>query len=259
MNHAPIEDHMMLFSQLYPDAFFQMAPQQGENKPKRRRKKNKGENGGVGTSKKRKLTPEQLSLLEQNFGNEHKLESERKDRLALELGLDPRQVAVWFQNRRSRWKNKKLEEEYSNLKNAHETTVLEKCHLETEVFKLQEQLLEAKKEIQRLLEGEDRAPSNSSSSSQSLSQSIEVVNPPFLGEFWVEEYGDGDVFYIPDTHYTNGMEWVNNLSSPSSNCSIVRYTARRCTVRPGRRWRQFLRGSPRGEGWRTRSYRAIGG
>ena len=68
-----------------------------------------------------------------NFGNERKLESERKDRLASELGLDPRQVAVWFQNRRARWKTKKLEEEYSKLKNEHETTVVEKCRLETEV------------------------------------------------------------------------------------------------------------------------------
>lgn len=76
---------------------------------------------------------EQVNLLEQNFGNEHKLESERKDRLAMELGLDPRQVAVWFQNRRARWKNKKLEEEYSNLKKSHEANLLEKCRLESEV------------------------------------------------------------------------------------------------------------------------------
>ncbi|XP_027347850.1 homeobox-leucine zipper protein ATHB-40-like [Abrus precatorius] len=209
MNHLPIEDHVMPFSQLYPDSFAQITPQQGENKPRRRRnKKNKGgENGAMDTVKKRKLTVEQVNLLEQNFGNEHKLESQRKDRLALELGLDPRQVAVWFQNRRSRWKNKKLEEEYTNLKNLHEAILLEKCHLEAEVLKLEKQLLEANKEIQRLLERADRAPSNSSNSSQS--QSMDAVNPPFLGEFSVEVYDDGDVFYIPETHYINGMEWIN--------------------------------------------------
>ncbi|KAK4781090.1 hypothetical protein SAY87_017196 [Trapa incisa] len=86
--------------------------------------------GGV---KKRKLSDEQVRLLEQNFGNEHKLESERKDRLASELGLEPRQVAVWFQNQRARWKNKRLEEEYGRLKSIHETTILDKCHLQTEV------------------------------------------------------------------------------------------------------------------------------
>lgn len=105
----------------------------GEVKPKRRRKKNKtGEGGGSGV-RKRKLSEEQVNLLELNFGNEHKLESERKDKLASELGLDPRQVAVWFQNRRARWKSKKLEEEYSRLKTQHESTVVDKCRLETEV------------------------------------------------------------------------------------------------------------------------------
>lgn len=105
-------------------------------KPRRRRnKKNKGgENGASEANKKRKLSEVQVNLLEQNFGNERKLDSERKDRLAMELGLDPRQVAVWFQNRRARWKNKKLEEEYSNLKKNHEATLLEKCRLETEVY-----------------------------------------------------------------------------------------------------------------------------
>lgn len=101
-------------------------------KPRRRRKKSKGEGSGSGV-RKRKLSQEQAHLLELNFGSEHKLESQRKDKLASELGLDPRQVAVWFQNRRARWKNKKLEEEYSKLKTEHENTVLEKCRLETEV------------------------------------------------------------------------------------------------------------------------------
>lgn len=105
----------------------------GETKPRRRRRKNRGGENGVPGHKKRKLSAHQVNLLEVNFGNEHKLESERKDKLASELGLDPRQVAVWFQNRRARWKNKKLEEEYTKLKTAHESIVVEKCHLESEV------------------------------------------------------------------------------------------------------------------------------
>ncbi|KAL2348480.1 hypothetical protein Fmac_002480 [Flemingia macrophylla] len=210
MNHRPFHDHMMLISQLCPsDAYTQIIAQQGEKKPRRRRnKKNKGGENGASSeaNKKRKLSVEQVNLLEQNFGNEHKLESERKDRLAMELGLDPRQVAVWFQNRRARWKNKKLEEEYSTLKKSHEATLLEKCHLESEVLKLKDQLSEAEKEIQRLLQSGDRVPSNSSSSSQS--QSVEAMDPPFLGDFGVDGYDD-DVFYVPETHYINGMEWIN--------------------------------------------------
>nr|UZQ19728.1 homeobox-leucine zipper protein ATHB-40-2 [Gleditsia microphylla] len=200
MNPNPIEDHVVLISQLYAGAYTQIIPQQGETKPRRRRKKNKGGENGAGGVKKRKLSAEQINLLELNFGSEHKLESERKDRLASELGLDPRQVAVWFQNRRARWKNKKLEEEYSSLKKAHETTIIEKCRLETEVLKLKEQLRESEKEIQGLLE---RVSSNSPSTS---SQSMEAVDPPFLGEFRVEGYDD-DVFYMPET-YINGMDWI---------------------------------------------------
>lgn len=84
--------------------------------------------------KKRKLTAEQAELLEMHFGNEHKLESDRKDKLAAELGLDPRQVAVWFQNRRARDKTKKIEETYATLKTAHENVVVEKTRLESEVY-----------------------------------------------------------------------------------------------------------------------------
>lgn len=105
--------------------------------PKRRRKKSKrAVAAGDGSNclfKKRKLTDEQMNMLEMSFCDEHKLESERKDKLAAELGLDPRQVAVWFQNRRARWKNKRLEEEYNQLKSSHDNVVVDKCRLESEV------------------------------------------------------------------------------------------------------------------------------
>nr|UXL82609.1 ATHB-40 [Morus alba var. multicaulis] len=206
MNNQIDEDHMALISQLYPGVYTQMVPQQGEAKPRRRRRKNKsGEGGGCSAAKKRKLSSEQVNLLEMNFGNEHKLESERKDRLASELGLDPRQVAVWFQNRRARWKNKKLEEEYSTLKKMHDNVVVEKCRLESEVLQLKEQIMDAKKEIQRLAERAEGVSSNSPSSSLSM----EAVEPPFLGEFGVVSEGYDNMFYAAENNYIHGMEWVN--------------------------------------------------
>ncbi|GMI86415.1 homeobox protein 21, homeobox-2 [Hibiscus trionum] len=205
-----LEEHMALISQMYPGVYTQVAPHQGEPKPRRRRRKNKGTDSGAAAAaeaKKRKLSDEQVRLLELNFGNEHKLESERKDRLASELGLDPRQVAVWFQNRRARWRNKKLEEEYSKLKTVHEGVVLEKCRLESEVLKLKEQLREAEKEIQGMTERIDGVSSNSPSSSSVLS--MEAMDPPpFLGEFGVQGY-DQDVFYIGQNSYIQGLEWMN--------------------------------------------------
>ncbi|XP_054810769.1 homeobox-leucine zipper protein ATHB-40-like [Prosopis cineraria] len=203
----PSEAHMALFSHLCPaGSYTQIIPQQGEAKRRRRRKKEK--NQAVGT-KKRKLSEEQASFLELNFGNEHKLESERKDRLASELGLDPRQVAVWFQNRRARWKNQKLEEAYSNLKKLHETTLLEKAHLETEVSKLKEQLSGAEKEIQRLLERGERSVSNETANSPSSTHTMEAMDPLFLGEFGVECFDDDDFLLYPTDYYMNCLEWLS--------------------------------------------------
>ena len=55
-----------------------------------------------------------------------KLEPERKALIAKQLGIRPRQVAIWFQNRRARWKNKQLEHEYDTLKAKYETEMKEK-------------------------------------------------------------------------------------------------------------------------------------
>ncbi|CAK9138771.1 unnamed protein product [Ilex paraguariensis] len=199
--HHQVDDQMTLISQYYPDICSLLVPEQGEaTKPRRRRKKSKGEASSSGV-RKRKLSHEQVDLLEKSFGNEHKLESGRKDRIASELGLDPRQVAVWFQNRRAKWKSKNLQEAYSKLKTEHEGTVIEKCRLETE---LKEQLSEAQGEIQKLLERCDGVSSNSPSSSFSM----EVMEPPFLGEFGME--GLENVPYVTENNYIHGlMEWLN--------------------------------------------------
>lgn len=66
--------------------------------------------------KKRRLTAEQVGFLEKSFDADNKLEPDRKTQLAKDLGLHPRQVAIWFQNRRARCKTKLLEKEYDSLK-----------------------------------------------------------------------------------------------------------------------------------------------
>jgi len=79
---------------------------------------------GHQSEKKRRLSVDQVKALEKNFEVENKLEPERKVKLAQELGLQPRQVAVWFQNRRARWKTKQLERDYGVLKANFDTLKL---------------------------------------------------------------------------------------------------------------------------------------
>ncbi|MFS7989208.1 putative transcription factor homeobox-WOX family [Helianthus anomalus] len=51
--------------------------------------------------------------------SDNKLEPERKILLAKELGLQLRHFAIWFQNRRARWKNKQLEKDYDDLQESY--------------------------------------------------------------------------------------------------------------------------------------------
>ncbi|KAJ9535478.1 hypothetical protein OSB04_un001395 [Centaurea solstitialis] len=101
--------------------------------------------------KKRRLTADQVRFLEKSFESDNKLEPDRKIKLAKDLGLQPRQVAIWFQNRRARWKTKQLErdyddlqESYNKLKANYDDLVKEKEKLKSEVHELSDKLLQEK-------------------------------------------------------------------------------------------------------------------
>lgn len=92
--------------------------------------------------KKKRLTSEQMESLESSFQEEIKLDPQRKMKLSKELGLQPRQIAIWFQNRRARWKTKQLEHLYDSLRHQFEVVSKEKQQLQDEVMKLKAMLKE---------------------------------------------------------------------------------------------------------------------
>ncbi|WCJ24798.1 Homeobox-leucine zipper protein family [Euphorbia peplus] len=109
------------------------------------------------TEKKRRLSMHQVKALEKNFDVDNKLDPDRKLQLAQELGLQPRQVAIWFQNRRARWKTKQLERDYSLLKANYDALQLDFNHLHQQNQSLTLQLKEVKGKI-----GEEKAESSNS-------------------------------------------------------------------------------------------------
>ena len=84
---------------------------------------------------------EQVKTLEKNFELGNKLEPERKMHLARALGLQPRQIAIWFQNRRARWKTKQLEKDYDLLKRQFEAVKAENDALQAQNQKLHAEVL----------------------------------------------------------------------------------------------------------------------
>ncbi|KAK9117097.1 hypothetical protein Sjap_016044 [Stephania japonica] len=98
--------------------------------------------------KKRRLTPDQVQMLEKSFETENKLEPERKTQLAKKLGLQPRQVAVWFQNRRARWKTKQMERDYDLLKASYDSLLLDFETISKDTENLKSQLASLTEKLQ---------------------------------------------------------------------------------------------------------------
>ncbi|KAJ4707475.1 Homeobox associated leucine zipper protein [Melia azedarach] len=94
--------------------------------------------------KKKRLNLEQVKALEKSFELGNKLEPERKMQLARALGLQPRQIAIWFQNRRARWKTKQLEKDYEVLKKQFEALKADNDVLQAQNKKLHAELLSLK-------------------------------------------------------------------------------------------------------------------
>ncbi|KAL9456895.1 hypothetical protein AB3S75_006015 [Citrus x aurantiifolia] len=86
--------------------------------------------------KKLRLSKEQSRLLEESFRHNHTLNPKQKEELATQLKLKPRQVEVWFQNRRARSKLKQTEMECEYLKRWFGSLTEQNRRLQREVEEL---------------------------------------------------------------------------------------------------------------------------
>ncbi|GMH26654.1 hypothetical protein Nepgr_028497 [Nepenthes gracilis] len=91
------------------------------------------EEDGDTSRKKLRLSRDQSAILEDIFKEHNTLNPKQKLALAKRLGLRPRQVEVWFQNRRARTKLKQTEVDCDFLKRCCEQLTEENKRLQKEV------------------------------------------------------------------------------------------------------------------------------
>ncbi|CAN1333765.1 Homeobox-leucine zipper protein HAT4 [Linum perenne] len=94
------------------------------------------EEDGDTSRKKLRLSKDQSAVLEESFKEHSTLNPKQKQALAKQLGLRPRQVEVWFQNRRARTKLKQTEVDCEFLKRCCENLTDENRRLQKEVQEL---------------------------------------------------------------------------------------------------------------------------
>ncbi|CAA7044346.1 unnamed protein product [Microthlaspi erraticum] len=122
----------------------------------------------------RRFSDEQIKSLEMMFESETRLEPRKKVQLARELGLHPRQVAIWFQNKRARWKSKQLETEfnflrqnYDDLASQFESLKKDKQALVSELQKLKEAIKKTEEEERNCCGGDQAVVAVSSTDHES--------------------------------------------------------------------------------------------
>ncbi|XP_031255288.1 homeobox-leucine zipper protein ATHB-52-like [Pistacia vera] len=89
---------------------------------------------------RKRLTQDQIRLLETSFNSNRKLQVDCKLELARRLGLLPRQVTIWYQNRRAREKIHTIELDHKTIQLELDSVLLENRRLEQEVCMLKHEL-----------------------------------------------------------------------------------------------------------------------
>lgn len=134
---------------------------------------------------KNRLTEDQLRILEASFNQEKKLEPERKFQLSYQLGMPAKQVAIWYQNKRARWKNQNIEFDYRTVQIRLDSALAEKGRLQREVIRLREELQKANETITSLNHSGPSISSLSTSCDEDGSSSL----PNHMNNHWQNSQG----------------------------------------------------------------------
>ncbi|MCD9561444.1 hypothetical protein HAX54_020555 [Datura stramonium] len=170
--------------------------------------------------KKRRLLPNQVQFLEKSFEVDNKLEPERKAQLANELGLQPRQIAIWFQNRRARYKTKLLEKDYDVLKASfdklkadYDTLFKENENLRNEVNLLAEKLHRREKGKENSEQSEPISPVDAKEAQKATPIVVTSDHVPSIPKLVCKQEdassAKSDVIDSDSPHYTDGNHSSN--------------------------------------------------
>lgn len=174
--------------------------------------------GGAGGSKKRRLNIVQLKTLEKSFELGNKLEPERKLELSKALGLQPRQIAIWFQNRRARWKTKQLEKDYDLLKAQFDALKAENDSLQSRNEELRAQILALKNReptdsINLNKETEGSSSNRSTENSYEIKSDFSRRTPPEIDSY------PQKITSIPFFPPNNNSNFIRTLQQPALHMS----------------------------------------
>lgn len=179
--------------------------------------------------KKRRLKADQIQFLERSFEEENKLEPDRKIQLANDLGLQPRQVAIWFQNRRARWKTKSLERDYevlqdsyNSLKADYDNLLKEQEKLKTQVLDLTDMLLlkEEKDKDKGNLKLFDKQTPSEAPPQEHIGNEVSEDDDS-IGASKQEDFTSvkSDVYDSESPHYTDGVH--SSLLEPGDSSYVL--------------------------------------
>ncbi|CAI0549404.1 unnamed protein product [Linum tenue] len=173
--------------------------------------------------KKRRLSVDQVQFLEKSFEVENKLEPERKIQLAKDLGLQPRQVAIWFQNRRARWKTKRLEKDYDLLQSSYDTLKADYDGLLREKDKLKAEVINSLTD--KLQKKEKATGSLDLAHNDAMSREIPLEKPSLDSASGCKQEdissARSDIFDADSPHYTDGVVHSSLLEAGDSISSYV--------------------------------------